>query len=64
MTLGSAPKTAINANWLADPVRWNTHTPSAKLVRPVPRAETSWPNQIVANTLFLLVMRAKMNATS
>ena len=45
----SAGRVANKVNWLksrTEPVRWNSHTPSAKPVRCVPIIETNWPSQI------------------
>src|SRR5436853_6723723 len=46
---GSIAKNEISVSCVADPVRWNTHTPSAKPVSPEPRNETNCPDQIRRN---------------
>jgi len=58
-TRGSTANNPTSANWVVEPVCWNTHTPNAKLVRPEPMSDTLWPSQRMtkvvippANSLF------------
>jgi len=48
--LGSRENSKISENWVTEPVRWYTHTPRAKLVRPDPMKDTSCPNQTIRKT--------------
>ncbi len=48
---GRPAKTIVSVYWVTECVCWSTQMPSAKLVRPEPISETSWPIQMVPNVL-------------
>ena len=51
--LGSIADSKIRENRVTEPVRWYTHTPNAKLVRPDPMRDISCPNQTIRKTRIL-----------